>query len=81
MIATRVKDRDNHEIGIGEQPLLSFGAGSFGSAGNRAQMFVPGESTKMVQAYARESRYFVFGEDLLTRFYAYHVRVLSCFDA
>jgi hypothetical protein len=72
MIATRMKNRDNHEVGISEQPLFGFGASSFRSAGDCAQMLISSEAAKMVQAYARQGGYFVFCEDLLTRFDTYH---------
>jgi hypothetical protein len=76
MIATRVKNRENHEVGISEQPLFGFGTGSFRSAGDCAQMLISREAAKMIQAYARQGRYFVFGEDLLARLDAYHTRPL-----
>jgi hypothetical protein len=76
MIATRVKNRDNHEVGISKQPLFGFGTGGFRSAGDGAQMLVSSEAAKMIQAYTRQGRYFVFGEDFLARFDAYHVRPL-----
>jgi hypothetical protein len=81
MIAARVKNRENHKVGIGEQPLFGFGSGGFRSAGDRTQMLVSRDAAKMVQAYARQGRYFSFGEDLLARLYAYHSRPLKCFDA
>lgn len=81
MIATRMKNSDNQEVGIREQPLFGFCASRFGSSGDGTQMLVSGEAAKMVQAYAREGGYFVFGEDLLARFDAYHSRPLRCFDA
>jgi hypothetical protein len=81
MIATRMKNSDNQEVGIREQPLLGFGACRFGRSGDGTQMLVSSEPTKMVQAYAGQGGYFVFGEDLLARFDAYHSRPLRCFDA
>lgn len=76
MIATWVKNGENHEIGIGEQPLFGFGASGFGGTGDRTQMLVSRDTAKMVQAYARQGRYFGFGEDLLARLDAYHERPL-----
>jgi hypothetical protein len=76
MIATRVKNRENHEVGISEQPLFGFGTGGFRGAGDCTQVLITREAAKMVQAYARQSRYFVFGEDLLTGLDAYHSRPL-----
>jgi hypothetical protein len=72
MIATWVKNCENHEIGIGEQPLFGFGASGFGGTGDRTQMLVSRDTAKMVQANARQGAYFSFGEDLLARFDAYH---------
>jgi hypothetical protein len=72
MIATWMEYRENHEVGISEQPLFGFGTSSFGGAGNRTQMLVSRDAAKMVQANARQGRYFDFGEDLLARFDAYH---------
>ena len=72
MVAARLKNRENHEVGIGEQPLFSFGAGGFRSAGDRAQVLISRDAPKMVQAYARQGRYFRIGEDLLARLDAYH---------
>jgi hypothetical protein len=81
MIATRMKNCDNQEVGIREQPLFSFGACRFGSSGNGTQMLVSSEAAKMIEAYARQRGYFVFGEDLLARLDAYHSRPLRFFDA
>ena len=81
MIATRMKNCDNQEVGIREQPLFGFGACRFGGSGDGTQMLVPSEAAKMIEAYARQSGYFVFGEDLLAGLDAYHRRPLRCFDA
>ena len=81
MIATRMKNCDNQEVGIREQPLFGFGASGFGGTGDRTQMLVSRDTAKMVQAYARQGRYFGFGEDLLARLDTYHSRPLRCFDA
>jgi hypothetical protein len=77
VIATRVKNRQNHQVGIGEQPFFGFGTGRFRGTGDCAEMLISRDAPKMVQAYAREGRYFGIGEDLLARLDAYHSRPLS----
>jgi hypothetical protein len=77
VIATRVKNRQNHQVGIGEQPFFGFGTGGFRGTGDSAEMLISRDAPKMVQAYAREGRYFGIGEDLLARLDAYHSRPLS----
>jgi hypothetical protein len=77
MVAARLKNRENHEVGIGEQPLFSFGAGGFRSAGDRAQVLISRDTAKMVQAYTRQGRYFGFGEGLLAGLDAHHAFPLS----
>jgi hypothetical protein len=77
VIATRVKNRQNHQVGIGEQPFFGFGTGRFRGTGDSAEMLISRDAPKMVQAYAREGRYFGIGEDLLARLDAYHSRPLS----
>ena len=76
MVAARVQNSENHEVGIGEQPPFGFGAGGFRGAGDRAEMPISREAAKVVQAYARQARHFDFSEDLLARLYAYHARPL-----
>lgn len=75
MIATRMKNGDDHEVRIREQPLFGFGACRFGSSGDCAQVLVSSEPAKMVQADARQGGHFVFGEDLLARLNTYHSRL------
>jgi hypothetical protein len=72
VIATRVKNGDDHEVGIGEQPFFGFGTGSFRGASDCPKVLISSDAAKMIPAYAREGGYFVFGKDLLTRFDAYH---------
>jgi len=72
MIAARVNDGQDHQVGIGEQPLFGLCTSSFSSAGDRAQVLISRDAPKMVQAYARQGRYFRIGEDLLAGLDAYH---------
>ena len=76
MVATRVKNRDDHEVGIGEQPFFGFSTSGFRSESDRTEVLISSDAAKMIPAYARKGGYFVFGEDLLTRFDAYHARPL-----
>src|SRR5215472_1939795 len=81
VLAARLKDRKNHQVGIGKKPLFSFGAGGLGGARDHAKVLVSGDAVKMIEANAGQSRYFIFGEEFLTATDSHHGVPLSHFDA
>jgi hypothetical protein len=80
VIAARLQDGDDHQVGVGEEPLFGFDAGGFRGAGDGAEVFVPGQTAQMIRADPGQSYDFVFGEDFLAGFNAHHgfAPVLRC---
>jgi hypothetical protein len=72
MIAARLQDGDNHQVGIREKPLFGFDAGGFGCAGNGAQVLIAREAAQVIDADPGESYDFVFREHFLAGLDAHH---------
>ena len=62
----------NHEVGKGKEPAVGVEAGSFGRAGDEAEMTGLGEIVDVLDADARQVRNFRIGEDLLAGLYGDH---------
>lgn len=65
VLAARMQDREDHQIGIREKPLLGFGARGGGYPGKLAKVLVECESAQVVQADSREPDHLVLGKELL----------------
>jgi hypothetical protein len=76
VLAARMQNRKDHQVGIGEEPLLGSGARSFGRPGELAEVLGECQGTQVVEADSGEPDYFVLGEKLLARSYADHFRRL-----
>lgn len=68
MVATRVKNAQDHQVGIREEPLLGLSTGRFRSLGEETEMFATGQRLKVRKTDAREPRDFLGGEQLLAGF-------------
>jgi hypothetical protein len=66
VLAAWVKEVHDHQIGIGEQPLLSAGTRRFGRS-SRSQVLIACHSAQMLDANAGQTGDFVLGKKLLTR--------------
>ena len=77
MLAAWVKDGQNHQIRIREQPLLGFRAGSLSHARQSSEVFILGHRAEVIQADARQARNLVFGEEFLARLDSDHVYRLT----
>jgi hypothetical protein len=77
VLAAWVKDGENHQIRIREQPLLGFCAGSFGYARQSSEVFILGHRAEVVQANPCQARNLVFGEEFLARLDSDHVSRLT----
>ena len=75
MLAARVEDPKDHQVRIGEEPLLGFGASLLGHASKPAEVLVPRHASQVFQANSSEGRHFVFGEYFLTRLDPNHARL------
>jgi len=80
VLAARIENREDHQIGIREEPLLSFRTRGFGDARKFAQMPVLRETAEVLQANAGEPGNFVLGEELLARLDSYHILPQTSFD-
>jgi hypothetical protein len=65
VLAARMQNREDHQIGIGKEPLFSFCAGGFGRANELSEVLIMGEGVEMVEADPGEPGYFILGEKLL----------------
>jgi hypothetical protein len=72
-----MKDSENHQVGIGEKPLLCFGAGSFSRAREVSEVLILGEGAQVILADARQARNLVHGEKFLARLDSDHEFRLS----
>jgi hypothetical protein len=69
-----LKQHSHYEqIRIGEEPAIGSGAGSFGDAADKSKVAALGEVTQVVQADSSQPGDFIFGEELLSRFYSQHL--------
>jgi hypothetical protein len=76
VLTARVQNREDHQIGIREKPLLGFGARGWGYPGKFAEMLVEGESAQVVEADSGEPDHLVLGKELLAGLYPNHSRSL-----
>jgi hypothetical protein len=72
-----MKDRENHQVGIGEQPFLGLDAGGFGRARKASKMLILGEGAHMILTDARQARNLVHREEFLARLDSDHEFRLS----
>jgi hypothetical protein len=67
-----MQNREDHQIGIREKPLLGFGAGGFGYPGKLAKVLAECESAQVVEADSGEPDHLVLGKELLAGLYPNH---------
>jgi hypothetical protein len=67
-----MQNRENHQVGIREEPLLGSGASGFGRTGELAEVLGERQGAQVVEADSGEPDYFVLGEKLLARSYPDH---------
>jgi hypothetical protein len=67
MVTARNKDCEDHQVGIGEQPLFCLFSSGFRGARDGAQVFAVRQTAKMLKADPGQSGDFFLSEDLLTR--------------
>jgi hypothetical protein len=63
----REERNEHHEVGQREQPLIGLSIGSFGGAGDKAQVTAAREIVQMLGADTRQTGNFRVGENLLAR--------------
>jgi hypothetical protein len=68
MLAARVKDRQDHQVGIGEQPFFGLRSGSFCGASEKTKVLAARKALEMIQADSREPGDFIRGKELLAGF-------------
>jgi hypothetical protein len=73
VLAAGMQNREDHQVGIREEPLLSADAGGFRGASEFSKVLVMGEGAQVIEANPSEAGYFVLGERLLARLDANHL--------
>ena len=63
MLAARREDRQDHQVGIGVEPLLGLLARGFRRSRDIAEMLAARERPQVIQANPRKPRNFLFGEE------------------
>ena len=68
MLAARVKDGQDHQVGIGEQPFFGLRTSGLRSASNEAEVLAARKALEVIEADSREPGDFIRGEELLAGF-------------
>ncbi len=66
MLAARVKNREDHQVGIGEQPLFGLSTRGLRSACEKSEVLTPSKTLQVIEADAGEPGDFVRREQFLT---------------
>jgi hypothetical protein len=78
VLAARVKDGDDRQIGVREEPIVGSGAGRFGNRSRRPEVLVSGQTSEMLAADSGEAGCLFLGEDLLARPDSDHLGLSIC---
>src|SRR6185437_3275350 len=67
VLAARLKDRNDHQFRVGEEPPSGVSASRFSGVGQSSEMLVASQAAQMLNADARQVGDFIFGENFLAR--------------
>ena len=67
VLAAGAEDRQNHQVGMGEKPLVGLVPGGFGRADQKSQVAAARQGTQVLQADSGQPGNLLLGEDLLAR--------------
>ena len=67
VLAARAEDGQNHQVGMGEKPLVGLVPGGFGRADQKSQVAAARQGTQVLQADSGQPGNLLLGEDLLAR--------------
>jgi len=67
VLAARAEDRQNHQVGMGEKPLVGLVPGGLGRADQKSQVAAARQSMQVLQADSGQPGNLLLGEDLLAR--------------
>lgn len=81
MLATRVKNSQNHQIGIGEQPFFGLRSSSLSGASDETKVLAARKALEVIQADSREPGDFIRGKELLAGFDGDQFSLSPVFDA
>jgi hypothetical protein len=81
MLAARVKDRQNHQVRIGEQPFFGLRSGSFCGASDKSEVLAARKALEVIQANSRKPGDFIRGKELLAGFDGDQFSLTPMFDA
>jgi hypothetical protein len=77
VFAARVKNGQNHQVRVREEPLFGFRSCGLGCARKSSQVAVSREASEMVQADPGQVRDFFFREEFLARLDSDHFVLLT----
>jgi len=75
VLAAGVDDGENHQIGVGEQPIFDASAGGSRHARELAEVAIAREAAQVLAADAGQAGDFVLSEDFLARPNSDHVHL------
>ncbi len=81
MLATRVKNSQDHQVGIGEQPLFGLRPGSLCGASEKSKVLAARKALEVIQADSREPGDFIRSKELLAGFDGDQFSLSPMFDA
>jgi hypothetical protein len=81
MLATRVQDCQDHQVGIGEQPFFGLCPSGLRSASDKSEVLTSRKALEVIQADSREPGDFVRGKELLAGFDGDQFCLTPMFDA
>jgi len=81
MLATRVKNSQDHQVGIGEQPFFGLRTSGLRSASEKPEVLTARKALEVIQADSREPGDFIRGKELLAGFDGDQFSLTPVFDA
>jgi hypothetical protein len=81
MLATSVKNSQDHQVGIGEQPFFGLRSSSFCGASEKPEVLTTRKALEVIQADSREPGDFIRGKELLAGFDGDQFSLTPMFDA
>jgi hypothetical protein len=81
VLATRIKNSQDHQVGIGEQPFFGLRSGSFCGASEESEVLAARKALEVIKADSREPGDFIRSKELLAGFDRDQFSLSPVFDA
>jgi hypothetical protein len=81
MLATRVKNSQDHQVGIGEEPFFGLCTSGLRSASKKSKVLAARKALEVIQADSCEPGDFIRGKELLAGFDGDQFSLTPMFDA